>query len=260
MTTDIVKNVEFKINEESLNIDVNFELTAMTNDDIFEYLNAMHKLNIVKFPKVNDVGRHVLEKNKNKIFIKENFKLRDKEFCCSRFMDKHPSEIDENSIVLILESPHIYEFDENFDPIAPAQGSTGLAIKNKINAVLMEIEEKKLVDLENEVEYRLILVNPVPYQTSLWHFHQKSLSISKYKTLRDKVWKEIWKESIIQDDFNIRLQKYKPKLIINACTSHLTKEIDNFLLVKFKDTPFVSTYHPAVNWNKGSYGIRSAVK
>jgi len=265
MVTGIVKNlefIEFKINEKSLNIAINFTLIAKEDNEIFEYSNSNYKLSIKKFPKVNDVRRYGFKKIKDETLERIVFKRPDKEFCCSRFMDKNPSEKDENSIVLILESPHKDEFDENFDPIAPAQGSTGLAIKNKINVVLMEIEQKESLkfNFEDGIEYRLIIANPVPYQTSLWHFHQQSLSISKYKTIRDNVWKGIWNLPIIKNDFEERLKSYNPKLIINACTSKLTSEIDTFLIDTFLTTKLVSTYHPAVNWNKASYKITDLTK
>lgn len=162
------------------------------------------------------------------------------------------------TIVLLLESPHISEYRYNKQtnsivPIRPANGmkpsEAGGAIENYFDGVIQKI---KLSD----GRYYLKIVNPIQYQTSLASIHGKSLSRYK-KTLRNKVWMNIWKYQddnknfIFQNEFINRIQSYKPYLIINACTSQLKNNVSELLKI-YSYTP-KEIYHPAYNWCRKRY-------
>lgn len=149
-------------------------------------------------------------------------------------------------ILLLLESPHKDEYNkESFLPIAPAQGTTGRNISKNIRIVIEEINRSEKLNLG---EYRLVICNPVPYQTSLYVLHRQSLSGKKeYVVLRNSVWQAIWNLSLVQKDFEKRLDVYKPYLIINACTAGLKAIITDYLLNK-KCKKVYTTNHPSA-WN-----------
>ncbi len=201
---------------------------------------------------VEDVWRYCIKNGK---LIK--FKKNSKKFNSSTFQDKkidleNKSKI--KTIVLILESPHQYEYkiiNKIFTPIAPAQGKTGINIKKDIINILMEIEKNTSFSLKNE-SYRLILSNPVPYQASLYHLHNTINS-----DLKDKVWRKILNDKNIQGKFKDKLVAYNPDLIINACTSKLSCRIRTFCKkykLKINNNKFIytKTCHPS-SWS--DYGL-----
>ena len=138
-----------------------------------------------------------------------------------KYRDLHAEEVDERGIVivLLLESPHKDEFDNNDSPIAPAQGTTG----RNIHAFF-----EQLVNIERRIfdfvapEASLIICNPIPFQTSLHMIHKEKL-VPKEK-LKEDIWKALWEETCVKEDFKLRIEKYRPSLIINACTGGKEKE------------------------------------
>lgn len=166
------------------------------------------------------------------------------------------SKID-NSIALILESPHKAEFNyinNNLKPISPAQGSTGKNIDDKIKLLLEEIIENNYYNFKKE-NYKLVIINPISFQTSLHFFHKKSLSNYHFKKLRDEIWRRAWeqdctyKTNLIND-----LNRINSDLIINACTSQLSPLIQKFLKENFSDTVSVKSYHPSA-WVFNGFGL-----
>ena len=129
------------------------------------------------------------------------------------------------NIVLLLESPHKDEYNAN--PKRPACGTTGRSIDKLLWIVLRYIQiETGLI----EPGCRLVISNPIQFQTSLHAIHNKSIQNVVCKedgeqynwvTLRDNVWRTLWNEQHIQDCFRARLGCYYPKVIINACTGTL---------------------------------------
>ena len=119
------------------------------------------------------------------------------------------------NIVLLLESPHKYEYIA--DPKRPACRSTGTQIDNLLWIVLRYIQiETGFIEPACDV----VISNPIQFQTSLHAIHDRSLSDDDgiWKTLRDNVWRTLWNEEHIQNCFRARLGCYYPKVIINACT------------------------------------------
>jgi len=158
------------------------------------------------------------------------------------------------NILLILESPHNHEFKytkSKLLPTAPAQKYTGKYIKNKIIDLINKIKEKLTLD---EPTYRLIIINPVPYQTSMHFLHSMPIK-SCFLTLRNNVWKKIWDNNKqIKKQFKSLINSLKPKLIINSCTCKL-KIVINELLESIYKSMFVSVNHPSA-WMRHGYNIK----
>ena len=116
------------------------------------------------------------------------------------------------NVVLLLESPHKDEYQAgNVDyPIAPANGMTGDNIDRCLGKLLAGIEEGLIMPCSH-----VVISNPIQFQTSLHAIHGESLS-GNWSTLSDKVWKKLWCEEDIQQDFRTRLAEYNPSVIINA--------------------------------------------
>ncbi len=221
-------------------------------------------LTINSFPEVPDVCRYKIDISTNSI-TKSTLTKNIPNGANANFDDeiidltKHTP-----VILLILESPHKDEYDSNFDPITPANGKTGEGIRDSIEKVLNDINveliklNKGLID-----KYYLIISNPVPYQTSLNYFIGGELN----SDLRNKVWRKIWDKKgkdkyFIKKKFEDKIIKYKPDLIINACTggvdqyslqSRITDWIKGHTNTKISNIQLVKTYHPST-WN--SFGIK----
>lgn len=157
------------------------------------------------------------------------------------------------TIVLLLESPHKDEYengDPNF-PIAPAQGATGRNIEKYLGCSLNKSEE-----MADEIgdNARFIIANPVQFQTSLWTIHKGSLTAGHcWQTLRNAVWKTLWNEPQIQDEFRCRLQSYKPNIVLNCCTGGekgLRGQVQSVLFKFNSGAQLYKADHPA-SWKKG---------
>ena len=125
------------------------------------------------------------------------------------------------SIVLLVESPHKDEYQPgNINcPRAPAKGRTGNNISRCLETVLSRIEEQSLIVPGRHV----VISNPIQFQTSLHAIHGGPLGDYTWTALRDNVWLTLWKDKRIQQSFRARLKRYKPRLIINACTGKRTE-------------------------------------
>lgn len=123
---------------------------------------------------------------------------------------------DTGVIILVLESPHKDEYDDQKNPIGPANGKTG----NHINKYLVSILNNAVGYLKPIYpKYDLILLNAIQYQCSL------GVDPLIY---RDAMFLCLWEQEKYKDDFNKRLKeiilKYNERyLLINGCTkgSHL---------------------------------------
>lgn len=191
---------------------------------------------------VADAWRYDLIFNNGQFQIIEG----DKELETSEFKDKSPFKVGGRKVILLLlESPHKKEFvfDEGrITPKAPAQGKgpgdAGGAIAKYLHLIL-----KKTALPQGE--YSVIISNPVPYHASLGHFKSGKLD----KNLRDHVWRKIWSLKNIQCTFKEKLRSYSPFMILNCCTTNLTRHVNCFLCENgYKDRTYVVS-HPAVNWN-----------
>lgn len=108
----------------------------------------------------------------------------------------------QNRVILVMESPHKAEFD-NGTPVGPANGPTGVNIRDLLNEVLRCLGPLS----ENS---QVVLMNAVQYQCSLGE---------STKDHRDVVFQEAWREGGEQD-FRERLIDTirQGDVVINACT------------------------------------------
>lgn len=201
--------------------------------------------------RVPNVERYILKKRKCGCYyeIDEVIK-RKKEFEKSHYCDTKPNnDKTSKSIVIILESPHKYEYNDDFEPIAPAQKTTGKMIKEYLDTLIYYLMSKGMVDLKDE-EYRVIICNPVPYQTSLYHIHNIALGNrecgEEIKKIRDDVWNRLFDDER-QKDFINNINSYNPILFINACTEKYRERVTRVIKTNetLKDITTVETNHPS---------------
>ena len=82
-------------------------------------------------------------------------------------------------IALVLESPHIKEFDEGGKGIKPAQGHTGYSLKENLPDLIKQIGLPK----ELHGVYKMQIINAIQYQTSLG---------LNTEIFRDRIWLNCW--------------------------------------------------------------------
>lgn len=165
------------------------------------------------------------------------------------------------NIVLLLESPHRSEYRsiniyKRLVPIGPAQGGrdseAGGAIAGYLDKAIEHILSNNQLSLLGS--YRVVIVNPIQFQTSLG-----SLYVGKLRGgLRNKIWNSIWeindgKSYIVQESFVKRIHDLEPSLIINACTSNLKKNVNNVLNSSAAKYDKVNINHPSNNWIKNNF-------
>lgn len=164
----------------------------------------------------------------------------------NRFHDLRPNHGEfDRTILLLLESPHKDEYqcgDPRY-PIAPAQGRTGTNIELYLERIL---NDSPVAD-SSDITYRVIIANPVQFQTSLWAIHKGNLA--KWRTLRNAIWKTLWDVCEVQQDFRSRLQSYCPDVVLNCCTYGLRKRVTAYLGQRgFTAQTYVAS-HPSA-WNR----------
>lgn len=171
----------------------------------------------------------------------------------NRFCDRPTSQQDfDGTILLLLESPHKDEYGGSnvACPIAPAQGQTGAKIRNylecALNAPCNEHLRRRIGN-----NYRVIIANPVQFQTSLWVIHQGDL-VGDWRVLRNATWKTLWDVPEIRREFCCRVRSYNPQVVLNCCTSQLRELITSFLIhcCFTAQMHLYESFHPSV-WNCG---------
>ncbi len=202
---------------------------------------------------VNDVFRGEFAVKPNGNIIYSVNQERHSDFSLSSFNDQ-PATENTNAVVLILESPHRYEYklvrdvsgESRILPRGPAQGNAGSGIKKHI------LEIVKSTNSLTPGTYPFLIVNPIPYQTSLFHLLGKTkIDVD----LRNEVWIRLWRLKPIRDYFAQRLDHYQPTLIINACTTPACCYVTDFLFqAGYKDIVF-RCMHPSYNWNVGRRSV-----
>ncbi|ELC8462487.1 hypothetical protein LI063_05410 [Clostridium perfringens] len=123
---------------------------------------------------------------------------------CNKFLKN----TNKKNLVIVLESPHIDEFNGlrcNIAP-APALGVTGC----NLDKYFIELINSKINNcgIEDGV-YNVILTNAIQYQCSLGE---------EPEIYRDRVWLDLWLFKNYNSNFIQRLYKYSPDVIINFCT------------------------------------------
>lgn len=248
------RKLTFKFNDKNLEIDLTEkEQKIFSNKSIFlNKDNEAWEINDSFFKKstiVPDVFRYILKYNHDWSFLYPN-NSNAIEFS----IDNDKNEIDSKNhknIILVLESPHKdeYEITENeLTPRSPASGDSGKSINKLFTSHVLPMLISLGLELNKKDEYHFCIVNPVPFQTSLVHIHQKGL----IAPIRDKIWKTMYPE--LKTDFETRLKKYKPHIILNGCTSNL-KPLLNDELSKIDDCKIFNVTHPA-SWQRALSGFK----
>ncbi|MFY1824459.1 hypothetical protein ACN47A_00960 [Myxococcus fulvus] len=116
-------------------------------------------------------------------------------------------------ILILLESPHRDEVSAELEPLVPAAGSTGRRLESHKDALLYLLTRKLgLTFTDNQAP--VIIGNPLQFPASL---RTRPLALK----LRDEIWIRAMLRTRFQRDLFRRLNMYKPKIIINACTGKL---------------------------------------
>lgn len=104
----------------------------------------------------------------------------------------------------------------------------GKKIDQNVEQLISHLYDQQLIQ-ENEL-YRICIILPVPYQTSLLSIHEKKVN-NFYRELRDKIWLKMWSEiDGVKQSFHQTLKCCKKNSIfINACTKSIKPFITNEL-------------------------------
>lgn len=157
------------------------------------------------------------------------------------FESKH--KYPERNVMVILESPHRFEYDEQNNPLGLAMGKTGDNFFKLFTYALKQSTMKL-----NEGTYSVVLSNAIQYQTSC------GLNPLNRK-LRDDNWIDIYDNYGGEADFKKRVFTIKPRYTINLCTggrspsglrAKVSKSLDDFGLKKHKH--YAEGNHPA-SWD-----------
>lgn len=205
--------------------------------------------------KVPNVYRHTLIIKANEITLKEN---QCTDLANSNYKDLFINSVEKNSsILVILESPHENEYDNKFNVKGPAQGPTGQRLYKYLAQIINKVKNTNSNSLEiSDGCYKVVLFNPIPFQTSLNYLHGQGLGSTDLKNLRDAVWKTLWyRENDFRCTMESTLKELDPIIILNACTTSLKKDISNVLVSceEVKHKSFLIG-HPSY-WQKESHRI-----
>ncbi|MGU8577019.1 hypothetical protein ACV3RL_09880 [Clostridium perfringens] len=251
--------------EFEINIDKEICKKIIDNKDNFENINILTKQKEIEINGMFDDNTKVKDTYRYKISFEENYpkfidivpRKNEEDFMVNSNYKEYPisHEKEIKSIVIILESPHKDEYlekDKHLIPKGPAQGKTGEGIKENILVLLNELQQNYDLDFKNGI-YRVILINSIMYQTSIYSLHKVGLSENlKYQKLRDNIWRQIWANKESKKLLNDRVKKSNPYLIINACTKVGKEEISKLLSEENYEN-IIETNHPCT-W-KG-FGIK----
>lgn len=200
----------------------------MSSLEIYWGNNKLCDLNYKCIPKniaSIDISNWPIVKDRVRCYIKNYIHDNENSFLMMPFNEKYTQY---RKIALIVESPHKNEFDNNFNPLVPLNGISGkkfdLRIIDKMNEWFSNIS------LEPETLFEIKIINPVQYQTSLFHLlnnkipYHKVCNCKKYgmnRYLRNKLWRRLFEETITKckADFIHRVISYSPDYIVNCCTS-----------------------------------------
>ena len=169
----------------------------------------------------------------------------------------------DQTLVLLLESPHEKEYANGCidRPLVPALGKTGRNIRDHLMHVIRECNHLYSC-FEQDVNVRVMIANPIQFQCSLVSVikHERG----RWGKTRDLVWKTLWSQQSIRDDFRNRLERYHPDFIINACTHDAgckprcpggdpecrKQKIHDFLAERFAH--IYESPHPSGWWSRGN--------
>ena len=216
--------------------------------------------------RVPDVDRYEIVRCGDGIAIKDHRWTRGKNYVSTNPYVDHPPASNSGqalrTLVIVLESPHRDEYGCSVEmPIAPARGQTGARMHKHLGKVLKKSCPQLTESLRDHAPVRVVISNPVPFQTSAYAIHGGRLPKTIGDQLRNFIWPALWKleepnpkndaqpRRVLQREFCKRLQGYNPVAIVNACTligkSNGKPEVTKIL----RDTcniPLYEADHPSV--------------
>lgn len=184
--------------------------------------------------RVPDVDRYEIVRCGDGIAIKDHRWTRDNNYVSTNpYVDRPPASNSGQApatLVIVLESPHRDEYGCSVEkPIAPARGQTGARMHKHLGKVLKSCPQLQNL-LRKCAPVRVVISNPVPFQTSAYAIHGGRLSKTTGDKLRNFIWPALWEleepnpkndakpRRVLQREFCKRLQGYNPVAIVNACT------------------------------------------
>lgn len=180
--------------------------------------------------RVLDVDRYRIDSDGSNVTLAPHCETHG-DYELSAYNDFPPDDIHDdfqNTLVILLESPHKEEYVNNCldDPIAPAQGQTGCNLHRWLGGIVCGRPHLRECMAGRT---RVIVSNPVQFQASLAAVLRLLPSSGRAKAtpITKRVWKRLWAE--VKDDFMQRLSNYHPNFIINACTYELKEEVTRTL-------------------------------
>lgn len=157
-------------------------------------------------------------------------------------------------IVLILESPHRDEYDDNFSPLRPARGRRGTGIHYCLASHVLPMLIHFGLELDDNQKYDVYLVNPVPYQASLQYLQRPKRPAKKRDALKSAVWWKLW--DCCKPDFERRLEDYRPQIVLNGCTGEF-KDAVGGIVRNLNGIQHFHVSHPS-RWQSVLSPIKSA--
>lgn len=199
---------------------------------------------MMKIPKqyienMEKIKKEYIEDDTDEITIKDTFfqKVPLGIIKNNKIIAKKRIEKNKNYILIVLESPHKDEYKE-LVPIAPAQGTTGDRIKLKLPIIKKIVETIKKIN-----KFEVIIINPVPYQTSLYSLYDRIQEPKDSGNIEPKdsdkidqklksfVWKQMWCSNYknCKTEFKKNIERISPVYIFNCCTSEFKEDISKEL-------------------------------
>lgn len=154
--------------------------------------------------------------------------------------------ISDNKIILILlESPHKFEYDKNNNPLGTLMNKrTFNNFCNNLSKLLFSSSLNKHLKIDET--YNIVIANSVQYQCSLG----KPLTKYSNKLNRDDNWIDCYNNGCNQDLIS-RIKLIKPYIIVNLCT----RGIKNLQSILCKDL-FPFCINNSIYYSCGSHPCR----
>jgi hypothetical protein len=157
------------------------------------------------------------------------------------------------TIALVLESPHIHEYDNGIlCPLISSSDNVQQAFLQLLLRYLMLNNNSTSAFISNrqklnEGNYKLLFINPIQYQCSLGQSGNNAM-----KTIKEPVFTACWENELFKNNFIERLQNYHPTMIINCCTGikdgkpdGLQKLVQQEINSHFNNAVKLFGYHPS---------------
>lgn len=157
-------------------------------------------------------------------------------------------------VALNLESPHLHEYSADFEPIEPLMNPRS---NTRVRKYLPDMlgDHEHLAAILGQPGFRLpeadvVLINPIPYQTSLVRLWLPEYRGTMLSSVRNNTWNALWAVEhqgvkVYQEDYLERLAAFHPTLVINACTAALKDQVTTFLRRRTPYPVVEATSHPS---------------